>query len=442
MKKLLSILLTVLMLGFVAAPVSAQTVWDGTADVSWYDADQTTFDISTPEQLAGVAQLVNSGTSFNGKTLHLTADLWLNSTGDSTNNWVPIGGSATATSEAQSSGNSFRGVFNGHGHAIYNLYCEKQNYFHAGLFGCIQNPCTIDSLVMINPVLKSKGMMGAITGMTRSGGQIYIRYCLVINGRLQGTGGNNIGFMVGANYPNSSGTQIQNCGATGSVSGNYPGGMCGNGQYTTWTNCYFAGTVTVTGGNTDCGNFTAHQGTLNNCYAYANITSSNSGTAGTAKTEAEMQSADMITLLGDAFKMDNGVNNGYPVMSYMAGVSPVAAEICTGESVTITAFGYDSYLWSNGATTESITVAPTSTTTYTVTCTSNGIATVNTSTITVYPQAVITAEVAASADGQVHATLNNSSFTVGCGSSDNISLVVTPETNYRVCRVTLNGTQL
>ena len=35
MKKLLSILLTVLMLGFVAAPVSAQTVWDGTSDISW-----------------------------------------------------------------------------------------------------------------------------------------------------------------------------------------------------------------------------------------------------------------------------------------------------------------------------------------------------------------------------------------------------------------------
>ena len=147
MRKALFFLLTLLTLGFAAQTVSAQTVWDGTADVSWYDADQTTFDISTPEQLAGVAQLVNSGTSFNGKTLNLTADLWLNSTGDSTNNWVPIGGYATATGEDQSSGNSFRGVFNGHGHAIYNLYCEKQNYFHAGLFGCIQNPCTIDRLL-------------------------------------------------------------------------------------------------------------------------------------------------------------------------------------------------------------------------------------------------------------------------------------------------------
>ena len=113
MKKTLFLLLAVLTLGFVAAPVSAQTVWDGTADITWYDASQTSYDISTPEQLAGVASLVNDGTtSFNGKTLNLTADLWLNSTGDSTNNWVPIGGYATATGEQASSGNAFKGKKN------------------------------------------------------------------------------------------------------------------------------------------------------------------------------------------------------------------------------------------------------------------------------------------------------------------------------------------
>ena len=430
-------MLTIVTLGFFATPLSAQTVWDGTADISWYDDSQTSFDISTPEQLAGIASLVNTGTDFNGKTVNLTADIWLNSTGDSTNNWTPIGGNATATSEDQYGGNSFRGVFNAHGHTIYNLYCEKTSYFHAGLFGCIQNPCTIDSLVMINPVVKSQGMMGAITGMTRSGGSIYIRYCLIINGRLQGGSGNNIGFMVGANYPNSYSTYIQNCGATGFITGNYVGGMGGNSQYETFTNCYFAGSIN----GTPSGGIAAYSGTLNNCYTYVSTTVSG-GNSGTSVTQDVMQSEEMITNLGDAFKMDNGVNNGYPIMSYMAGVDPIAAEICQGESITITAFGFDSYVWSNGATTESITVSPSTTTTYTVTCTSNGVSTVLTSTITVFPSAVITAEVVPSSDGQTHATLNSESFTVGCGSSDNISLVVTPDPNYRVSRVTLNGTQV
>ncbi|MBR4136627.1 MAG: fibronectin type III domain-containing protein [Bacteroidales bacterium] len=439
MKKfyIFAVMCLAILLGF-APKAQAQTVWDGTIDLTWFDADQSSFDISTPEQLAGVAQLVNNGiTTFNGKTLNLTNDIWLNSTGDSTNNWVPIGGSATATGESPTSGYTFKGAFNGHGHIIYNLYCEKSSYFHAGLFGSIQNPCTIDSLVMINPVLKSQGMMGAIAGLTRSGGVIYIRHCLVINGRMHGTGGNNIGFMVGANYSNTSGTQIQNCGATGVITGNYPGGLGGNGQYATFTNCYFAGTLT----GSPSGGMAAHSGSFNNCYSYSNITSGNQ--SGTIVSQADMQSAQMITNLGSAFMMDNGINNGYPIMSYMAGVDPMSAEICTGESVTLTAFGYDSYAWSNGATTASITVSPTTTTTYTVTgsYTAGGSSTHDV-VVTVFPQAVVTAEVVASADGQTHATLNQSSFTLACGSSDNINLVVTPDINYRVSRVTLNGVEV
>ncbi|MBR6176041.1 MAG: hypothetical protein IKQ52_10750, partial [Bacteroidales bacterium] len=158
-------MISLMMLFGILPRAQAQTIWDGTADISWYDATQTSFDISTPEQLAGVAQLVNSGTSFQGATLNLTADIWLNANGVNTNNWTPIGGAATPTSEEASSGNSFRGAFNGHGHTIHNLYCDKTNYFHAGLFGCIQNPCTIDSLVMYNPTVKSCGMMGCIAGM-------------------------------------------------------------------------------------------------------------------------------------------------------------------------------------------------------------------------------------------------------------------------------------
>ena len=83
MKKHLFFMLALFALYFTAVPLSAQTIWDGTADVSWYDASETSFDIYTPEQLAGVAQLVNNGTtSFSGKTLNLANDLWLNSTGE------------------------------------------------------------------------------------------------------------------------------------------------------------------------------------------------------------------------------------------------------------------------------------------------------------------------------------------------------------------------
>ena len=47
--------LLVLLFTFAFHFGKAQAVWDGTADISWYVASQTSFNISTPEQLAGVA---------------------------------------------------------------------------------------------------------------------------------------------------------------------------------------------------------------------------------------------------------------------------------------------------------------------------------------------------------------------------------------------------
>ena len=68
----------------------------------------------------------------------------------------------------------------------------------------------------------------------------------------------------------------------------------------------------------------------------------------------------------------------------------------SGQSTTLTATGGDTYLWSNGATTASITVNPTATTTYEVTVNKNGCSSKDAVTVTVNtasaPPATVTAD--------------------------------------------------
>lgn len=73
------------------------------------------------------------------------------------------------------------------------MYCEKIGYFQTGLFGCIANSCTIDSLVMINPIVKARGMAGALVGYTLNGGNLYISECLLVNILVDCSLGSNTG---------------------------------------------------------------------------------------------------------------------------------------------------------------------------------------------------------------------------------------------------------
>ncbi len=114
----------------VRAPHSGSS-WDGTADVSWYDAGKAEFDISTAQQLCGLAQLANKGNTFEGKRINLCQDIFLN--GEAYQYiWTPIaayGGDKGHT-------NVFQGEFCGNGHTIYNIQTAYRDG-GGGLFGHI-----------------------------------------------------------------------------------------------------------------------------------------------------------------------------------------------------------------------------------------------------------------------------------------------------------------
>ena len=78
--------------------------------------------ISTAAQLAGLASLVNNGTSFKNQYISLAADIDLGG-----KNWGEIG----------TNSHSFTGNFDGKGHVIKNLTHYASTWEEFGLFGWI-----------------------------------------------------------------------------------------------------------------------------------------------------------------------------------------------------------------------------------------------------------------------------------------------------------------
>jgi len=90
--------------------------WDGTADTTWYNDVDTEFTLSTAEQLAGLAVLVDGGNNFAGKTikLNINMDLYVEDGNGEAISFEPIG--------SFSDDKAFEGDFDGQGHTISNLY--------------------------------------------------------------------------------------------------------------------------------------------------------------------------------------------------------------------------------------------------------------------------------------------------------------------------------
>lgn len=95
-KKFLSLIISISLVLSIFPTVGGITVYSagGTPDTRWYNGTDTEFGIGTADELAGLAELVNGGNQFIGKTIVLTKDIDLSSYGDHWNGgkgWTPIG---------------------------------------------------------------------------------------------------------------------------------------------------------------------------------------------------------------------------------------------------------------------------------------------------------------------------------------------------------------
>ena len=334
--------------------------WNGTVDTSWYQAGETQLSISNPEELAGLAKLVNDGTTnFEGVTITLEADLqmnpltnwekWETAEAQPSNTWIPIG----IVNQSL-----FHGIFDGNGHTISGLYA--QNYGETGLFAGLYRTATVKNLTIEKSYLNSydtfaggicgynyKGtiencenravisswyyMAGGICGVNFNGTVSRCSNDAFISGQeaAGGIAGQSIYATVsescstgrisslqfaGGVVGQESGGIVQNCYNTGAIKGNtIAGGVVGAFECGSIETCFNIGTVSgdekiggvVGDSNANC---TA-------CYYQSGVTDTQTidREICTAMKQSEMQKATFAQKLGAAY---SGITGSYPLLSW------------------------------------------------------------------------------------------------------------------------------
>ena len=222
MKKrlLASFLSLVLIVTLLPTAALAAGEWDGTSvNTGWYNTEDTEFTIDSAAELAGLAQLVNEGNTFQGQTIKLDADIDLND-----KEWTPIG-NATYTKNNYAPADDahvFCGTFDGNGKTIYNLKMTKNIEgsdpdadANLGLFSITGDGAVIKDLTITNVDISTTGRnVGALAGFAYKATLDNI----TINGDIKISGGHNVAGVCGmTRYHDMSATNITVSGEDGSL---------------------------------------------------------------------------------------------------------------------------------------------------------------------------------------------------------------------------------
>ena len=237
-----------------AAPADT---WDGTADTSWYTGGSSSYSLTTAEQLAGLASLVNAGNEFSSVTIALGANLALSS-----RSWTPIGDRSTDTSV-------FSGTFSGGGYSITGLSIAGSGS-NQGLFGYVSTSGSIHDL-SVHGSVSGGNYIGGIAGYCNGD----ISNC-VFSGNVSGTNcvGAIAGFCAG---------DVSGCIASGGVSGrSYCGGISGHQYGGNISGSNSSCTITCTGNYAGGITGNAERCTVSGCANSGSVNGSGSSSGGIA----------------------------------------------------------------------------------------------------------------------------------------------------------------
>ncbi len=212
-----------------------------TTNVEWYADSLNEFTLTTKEELAGLAYLVNiDGKNFSGKTVYLGNDIDLSSL-----EWEPIGNASKA----------FAGTFNGRGFAVKNLKISTKTEY-VGLFGNASGQLSNFSVEGASVSVTGEGQYVGIAIGYKNGAIIEN---ISVTGAVDASGSTYVGGIVGYFNPAGGHRVYKNLSNSADISGySYVGGIFGqiyyqaaNGSSTTWTftseNFSNSGKITASG---------------------------------------------------------------------------------------------------------------------------------------------------------------------------------------------------
>ena len=282
--------------------VSDETInsWTHVASVAEItDLTEDKYAISTADDLAKLAELVNDGADTSGITFVMGADIDLTSYCKQLKQTNGYGWTAIGTESDQ-----FNGTFDGNGHKITGVNIDRPEDYQ-GLFGYTSTSSTIKNVGVEDVYVKGQTCAGGLVG--KATGTVSNSYS---KGTVKGAG--NTGGLVG--YARNA---ISNSYATGSVTatGSYTGGLVGYAKNSV-NNSY--STSTVSGGNNTGGLIGHADGTISNSYATGSVTgeTQTGGLTGYANTSvSDSYATGSVTgtqLVGGlAGYAGNAVNNCY-----------------------------------------------------------------------------------------------------------------------------------
>lgn len=193
--------------------MAREKLWSHWADTTKFETSQLEYFISTPEELAGFAKMLNGGESFAGKTVTL-----LNSIDLSKWEWVP--------------GKDFKGTFNGAGHAIFGMkitpeFATRDAGFFASSSGYIVNLAISGDIDIYGSTASNAGMISATSSATILNCYTYGTIKNYSSNNSINTGGL-VGFYKGGNEIKDCINAVDVTASKGYAS--YIGGLIGNWQ--------------------------------------------------------------------------------------------------------------------------------------------------------------------------------------------------------------------